>query len=95
MITPTFKELLMLANNAGMSIKIQLGTYMDIPCLQIDVEKGFGDVMYGDGRPVNVVGNYKRAQTYIPLFQIPYHQDSIVDFLMQIDIIRELVEEKK
>lgn len=92
---PSLKDLLMQANNAGLFVTIELGVFMGIPSLKIDVEKWHDQTVYADGLPCTAPGIYKRTQTYTPLFQIPNYPDGLVDLLMQSELIRELMEAPK
>lgn len=79
---PSLKDLLMKANNAGLFVTIELGVFMGIPSLKIDVEKWHDQIVYTDGLPCTAPGVHKRTQTYTPLFQIPNYPDGLVDLLM-------------
>lgn len=89
---PSLKEILMLANNAGLYVKIQLGCLMGTPSLLIEVEKGYRETLYADRDPVATLGDFKHQKTYIPLLAIPEYPDAIVDLLLENTLIRELVE---
>lgn len=93
---PSLKDLLMKASNKGYSIKIEIGTTMDlVPCLQVEVKiETEPKILWADGKPCEQIGEYKyRIERSIhQLIAIPDYPDAFVDVLLQNRLFRELVE---